>query len=266
MVGEQKFSSIDGAEIAKSLHAWFNAAAGTDILEAELELAAAIMPNLFGYHIVQLGSHASEEFIATTRISHTVLVDGNENAPRRAGLVCRNDSLCLAANSVDVLVVPHVLEFATDPHAVLREAERVLIGEGHIVIAGFNPWSLCGMWRVLAGWRGRPPWSGHFLSATRIKDWLKLLGFEIEFLQKASFRPPLSRKSISSRIRFMELLGSACWPFFGNVYLVVAKKHVAAVTPLKASWQTRRRLIASGVAEPSTRSNDNSPSRRKSMM
>ncbi len=249
----QKYRSIDTKNVTARLHKWFNVDAGTDIRDAELEMVAAILPNLFGYHIVQLGKQVSENFLTTTRISHTVLVGNTTETDEHCNVVGRCDALPLQSNTIDVLVAPHVLEFAGEPHAVLREAERVLIGEGYIVLVGFNPWSLCGLWRVLAGWRGRPPWNGQFLSASRITDWLKLLGFEIEFLKKTSFRPPLGRRSITMKLRFLELLGSACWRFFGNVYVVVGKKRVAAVTPLKASWQTRRRLVAGGVAEPTTR-------------
>jgi len=262
MVTSQKFLSIDSKDIAARLRSWFNAPAGKDIRDAELVLIAAILPNLFGYHIVQLGSDVADSFIETTRIAHAIRIGNGPGGERRSDIVGRCDALPLAANSIDVMVVPHLLEFSSEPHAVLREAERVLIGEGYIVITGFNPWSLCGLWRLLGAWRGRPPWCGQFLSASRIKDWLKLLGFEIEFLKKTSFRPPFNRKSISSRLKFMELIGAICWPFFGNVYVVVAKKHVAAVTPLRASWQTRRRILAGGVAEPTTRARENATSRQ----
>jgi SAM-dependent methyltransferase len=253
----RKYHAIDTRRIAARLHAWFNVEAGRDIRDAELEMVAAILPNLFGYHIVQLGNQVSDKFLTTTRISHSVLIGNGAAIDEEANIVGRCDALPLMANAIDVLVAPHVLEFADEPHAVLREAERVLIGEGFIVIVGFNPWSLCGLWQLLAGWRGKPPWSGQFLSASRITDWLKLLGFEIEFLKKTSFRPPLRRESITGKLRFMELLGTVCWPFFGNVYVVLAKKRVAAVTPLKASWQTRRRMMAGKVAEPTTRAGEN---------
>ena len=257
MKSSKNFHSIHTKGFARRLHTWFNVDAGINIRDAELEMVAAIVPNLFGYHIVQLGQQVSEKFLTATRISHAILVGNGVDEEEHVNLHGRFDALPLQANTIDVLVAPHILEFADEPHAVLREAERVLIGEGFIVLIGFNPWSLCGLWRILAGWRGRPPWNGHFLSASRITDWLKLLGFEIEFLKKTSFRPPLGRESVTAKLRFMELLGNYCWSFFGNVYVVVGKKRVATATPLKASWQTRRRMVASGVAEPSARANGN---------
>ncbi len=248
----EHYHPVDTKSTDIQLNQWFNIDAGIDIRDAELKTLEAILPNLFGYHIVQLGTQVSEEFLKTTRISHKVLVGSSKELEKHCNVISSCEAIPLESNAIDVLVVPHILEFSREPHAVLREAERILIGEGHLVLIGFNPWSLCGLWRMLAGWRGRPPWNGQFLSAARITDWLKLLGFEIEFLKKASFRPPLNRRSITSKLWFMELLGYACWRVFGNIYVIVGKKQVAAVTPLKASWRTRRRMVTGEVADPTT--------------
>ncbi|MFT4582269.1 MAG: SAM-dependent methyltransferase [Gammaproteobacteria bacterium] len=254
MNSSRKFPLISPRELADRLRSWFSDGPGVSIRDAELDIVATILPNLFGYHLVQLGSQVSGKFIETTRIAHVVALDAQAVEGQAVALVANCEALPLAAASIDVLLAPHILEFSPQPHAVLREAERVLIGEGYIVITGFNPWSFCGAWRLLGRWRGAPPWNGQFLSAARLKDWLELLGFEIEFLKKTSFRPPIARRSIIGKLTFLEVVGRACWPWFGNVYVVVAKKRVAAVTPLKLSWQTRRQVIAKGVAEPSTRS------------
>lgn len=257
MAVKQNFANPKRDLLLRELRNWFDSAVGTFVVEAELELVGSILPNLFGYHIVQLGTHAGDSFIDTSRISHAVVIA--EQFPQTvegSGVKGHCDALPIAPDTVDVLVAPHVLEFSGQPHAVLREAQRVLIGEGYIVITGFNPWSLCGCWRWLAGWRGRPPWCGRFVSAARLKDWLTLLGFEVEFIKKTSFRPPLGRPGIVRKLNVLELIGALAWPIFGNVYVIVARKHVAAATPLKASWKTRRRMIAAGVAEPTARVGD----------
>jgi SAM-dependent methyltransferase len=170
-----------------------------------------------------------------------------------ASLRCVDDALPVQADSVDVLVLPHVLEFARSPHAVLREAERILIPEGHLAILGFNPWSWYGLWRRAAGWRGRLPWRGRFVGMTRLRDWLTLLGFEIERCEKLSFRPPLSRPPLHARLEIMERLGQHFWPVLGNVYFVLARKRVVAIRPVRARWARQRRLPAGGVIEPTTR-------------
>ena len=164
-----------------------------------------------------------------------------------------SDSLPLATDSLDVVVLPHVLEFEKSPHQILRETERILIGEGHVVILGFNPWSLWGLWRMLLAWRDEPPWCGHFLSLSRLKDWLTLLDFEIEQIEHFYFRPPVRNKSIMKHLEFMEKLGRYAWSFLGGAYILVAKNRVIPLTPIKMSWQARRQMITSGIVEPSAR-------------
>lgn len=234
------------------LRDWFTDAPGQEVSEVEFELAKRVLPNLFGYHIVQIGNHYERKLIETSRISHQVVV-GLDGPDRTGQLVCRDYQLPLAANSVDVVVLPHILEFSVSPHDVLRESERILIGEGRLLVIGFNPWSMFGLWRTLLGWRGTPPWSGKFLGVARVKDWLSLLGFEIELSLKASFRPPLRRAGVYRRIEFLERLGAHFWPIFGNVYLLLAKKKVVAGMPLRVTWNRRPRIVAGSVVEPTTR-------------
>ncbi len=235
------------------LHDWFRREPGSIVAAVEHRLLGRILPDLFGYHIVQLGCHHTEGLIASSRISHRILVDLSDEPDADMQMQCQDDALPIAAGAIDVLVLPHVLEFAGDPRRVLREAERVLIGEGHIVVLGFNPWSFHGLWSLLGRWRRHAPWSGNFISAARVKDWLALLGFDIVYFSRASFRPPMHRSAFNRRFEFIENLGAFCWPGLGNVYLVVGKKRVEGITPLKVSWRQRRRLVSGGVIEPTTR-------------
>ena len=246
-------SSVADERIGLDLKAWFESVPGTLILDEEREGLRQILPDLFGYHIVEVGAHVPADLVAATRISHQIRFGVSTKVGNDATAIAMCNALPLDANSIDVVVLPHVLEFSADPHGVLREVERVLIGEGHVVIIGFNPWSLCGLSRVAMSWRGRAPWCGQFISVSRLKDWLKLLGFGIEFVMKKSFRPPVGHPKINTHLAFLEQLGRHLWPVFGNICMVLAKKRLAAVTPLKTSWRTRRRLIAGGVAEPTTR-------------
>jgi SAM-dependent methyltransferase len=219
-----------------ALRTWFEAGPGLAVAEAELALAGEVLPNLFGYHILQLGHPYATPMIACSRIQHQAVM---ANAPLSGAeaLCCSVDALPIEAGSVDVLVLPHVLEFARSPHGVLREAERVLIPEGHLVIFGFNPWSLFGL----------------FVAMPRLRDWLALLGFEIERIEKLSFRPPLRRERLHARLEVLERLGRHFWPVFGNVSFVLARKRVVAVRPIRASWARQRRLPATSVIEPTTR-------------
>lgn len=240
------------------LSVWFAASPGRELLQAEQRQLQQILPGLFGYHIVQLGRLSDDSLIESSRIAHKLHaeLDADGGGNGAAGLRCLGEALPLASDSVDVVVLPHVLEFEHSPHQVLRECERILIGEGHLVIIGFNPWSWWGLWRILLGWREEPPWTGHYFSAARLQDWLRLLGFELVQIEKLFYRPPLRSDGWLSRLAFMEKFGRLCWPWWGAVYIIVARKRVIALTQVRELWRHRRRMIAAGLAEPSARSYD----------
>jgi len=150
-----------------------------------------------------------------------------------------------------VVALLHVLEFSRQPHEILREAYRALIPEGRVVITGFNPWSLWGVRRLAR--RGAVPWSGRFLSVNRLKDWLALLGFELDEAQTLLFRPPLRRHGMMARLDFLERYGARWWSALGGAYVVVARKRVIPLIPIKPRWRPRRAMIPSGLTEPTTR-------------
>jgi SAM-dependent methyltransferase len=232
---------------------WLQSEPGAAVASIETHLVRELLGNLFGYHIVQIGDLSLPSFLEHSRISHRIRINSMPLTCAEAALCARPEALPLETGSIDVVVMPHALEFAANPHDVLREAERILIGEGHVVVIGFNPWSLFGLWQRTIGWRGALPWAGRFLSMTRLQDWLRLLGFEIESVVRASFRPPLVTPHWHRRVEFLERLGGHFWPLFGNVYVVLARKRVIMVTRVRERWSARRRLATSSVVEPSAR-------------
>ena len=237
------------------LRAWSTAWPGRAVLAAERVALEEFLPNLFGYYLLQVGSLCDPQAVSASRIRSRVCVTDaqprfDEECPSVVGSA---QSLPFAADSVDVVVLQHVLEFQDSPHEALREAERVLVPEGHLVLAGFNPFSLVGLWRAAERRRAGPPWSGRFVSPTRVKDWLALLGLEATEVRMLFFRPPFSRPALLRRLRRLESLGARLWPYAGGVYVIVARKRVATLTPIKPRWLPRRGLVGVRLAEPSAR-------------
>jgi SAM-dependent methyltransferase len=161
------------------------------------------------------------------------------SAGSRAAVVtlhCESDALPFANASLDLVVLPHALELASDPHRTLREVERVLVPEGRVVILGFNPLSLWGLRQQLGRWRRQLwpgsarglflPSAGEFLRYRRLRDWLRLLGFEVEDGRFGCYRMPVASLKWLERSAWMERVGERWWPVFGAVYFVVAVKRV----------------------------------------
>lgn len=157
------------------------------------------------------------------------------------------------SHSIDKLLLPHVLEFSSDPHQVLREAERVLVADGSIILCSFNPISLWGV-RRLCSLHGRAPWRGYFFTQARIKDWLGLLNFEIVASEKLLFSPPVNSQTWIEKLARMERWGKRCWPFFGGVTILVATKRTIPLTAIKSPWHYKQ-FFPSGrfVKKPVTR-------------
>lgn len=236
-----------------ALRQWYGTPAGAYSRSCDFALASAVLPDLFGYHFVQVGQTVDQgaELADFSRISHRVIVDVDGQETSRGSLVSCADALPLLANSVDVLVLPHTLEFCPNPQGILREAERVLIGEGHLLILGFNPWSLYGLCRQALAWRGGAPWSGHFFSPHRLRDWLGVLGLVVERVMRVSFRPPLHHAAWHRRLEIMERLGGHFWPACGNAYGILACKRVMVARPVRLHLRRQRRMPVGSVAEPS---------------
>ena len=168
-------------------------------------------------------------------------------ANRAADVLCELTALPFAAGSADLVVLPHVLEFTSDPHQILREIERILIPEGHLIILGFSPISLWGL-RNRFDRSGSFPWHGTYLSLTRLKDWLKLLGFAVDQTVPGCHVPPCDQKVWLDRWHFMERAGGRWWGFPGGVYLLHAIKRTHAMRLITPNW--RKQAVGSKALRP----------------
>ncbi len=202
------------------------------MLEHERELFDTTVVDLFGFQAVQLG-WPGVDLLRQCRIPNRVIA-----SPAQGKLRCDFSQLPLATGSIDLLLLPHVLEFADNPHQVLRDVERSLVPEGHVVISGFNPVSLWGLRHSLCK-RGSYPWRGRFISLMRIKDWLALLGLEVVGGRMACYAPPLSNGQWLKRMQWMDKAGDRWWPMMGGVYFLVAKKRVAGMRLIRPQWSNR---------------------------
>lgn len=215
----------------QNLEQWFRTPLGEYLLEREQAFFDQAVADVFGFNAVQLGLPGID-FLRMSRIPLRVCAASGNAAGLRAD--CRQ--LPLASNSVDLAVLPHVLEFSANPHQILREVERTLMPEGQVIISGFNPRSLWGLKRLSSRRPRGCPWHGEFISLPRLKDWLALLGFEVAAGRLGCYVPPFSTRKWLGRFQFMEQAGDRWWPISGGVYFLQAVKRVHGMRVIKPGW------------------------------
>ena len=259
---------------------WFKTPAGCYVLQWEQAHLDTAVADLFGFHALQLGlpeldalraNRMPHRWVGTESAAGAPPADAGPAAPAATtvraavALHCDFDALPFDANSLDLVVLPHALELARDPHLALREVERVLVPEGRVVIVGFNPSSLWGARQALGRLQRRLglgarrdlflPDAGEFLGYRRLRDWLRLLSFEVEAGRFGCYRPPLASTHWLSRFEWADRVGERWWPVFGAVYFVVAVKRVRGMRLVGLARAGRGTL--QGAAAPATLANHN---------
>ena len=233
------------------LQQWYDTPLGQRLKRAEADELNQQLQTLFGYYLLLTGSD-DFSLVEGSRVRHRVILTQSVQPYSCAAIAGRVEELPIMTDTIDVIVLYHSLDFSENPHQVLREAERVLVPEGHIVIIGFNPRSLWGLRRWMPGKRANTPWQGKFVSMTRIKDWLTLLGFDLVDTQQLFYRPPINHEGSLKRLQFMESMGKRFIKFFGASYLITAKKKIAKLTPIKPRWRPQKQ-ISTGLVDSASR-------------
>jgi SAM-dependent methyltransferase len=265
---------------------WIRGGAGRNLVEQEARHVRAALDSMFGDQFLQIGAWGGDRFPAFARTQRTAVVADREG--RSVDIIMELDHLGIAADSIDVLLLPHILETHADPHSVLREVDRVIRSDGHVIILGFNPVSLWGLRHLLTR-RRFPPAIKRMISEHRLRDWLRLLNYSVDHSAVRYFRAAMFRRAsfvgqddqcVTARSRsgveypgradfdasrstnrFVGALRSShaaalqAWrkhaPFAG-CYMLVARKELYTVTPVRPAWKRRVRLVG-GLVNPTTR-------------
>lgn len=254
---------------------WLKTPPGAYLLDWERTQFDETVSDIFGYHALQLGLPELDALQAN-RMPHRWLAlvaaapepeqasspgwISRATAPealssRRAALFTDPGALPFPEGSLDLLVLPHALELSRDPHATLREVERVLVPEGRVVICGLNPTSLWGLQQRRGRFYQGGGDHGQFLPKTRemigywrLRDWLRLLNFEVESGRFGCYRPALTSQKWLDRLKWMDAAGERWWPIFGAAYFLVAVKRVRGVRLLDPGWKARKATAAAPAA------------------
>lgn len=249
------------------LHDWFQTSPGQYLLAWEQAQFDSVLADVFGYHALQLGvvdvdalraNRMPHRWLALESMPHEVLpnsVKTTSGLPTpRCAVITDPTALPFAEASLDLVVLPHTLEQSHDPHAALREVQRVLVHEGRVAITGLSPVSLWGarqqrarFYRRFGGGRSYLPDAKELIGHWRLRDWLHLLEFELESISFGCYRPAVRGAGALARFRWMDKLGERWWPIFGAAYFIVAVKRTHGAKLVGQHWKKAPAVVGAPI-------------------
>ncbi|MBC8211819.1 MAG: methyltransferase domain-containing protein [Gammaproteobacteria bacterium] len=229
------------------LNSWYQSSLGQYLLEQLQAKLDSVLSTSFGYYAVTIGCESiAADLMDSCRIKHVFRL-GHAETDHDA--MVDSASLPIAADSTDMVVLVHALSQANDPHAILREVDRVLIPDGKLIIIDFNPVSLWGIRHLLQAWLDDAPWAGHYYTAGRLKDWTSLLGFEQTHHIKCGHVLPLNYQRLIARSRILTKFSERWLNFSGALNVMVFEKNTIPLTPVRSRW-VKRQILPAAVARP----------------
>lgn len=230
----------------EAIQQWMASSLGSLLLEEEHRLLEEELARHFGGFLVHYG-------LQLAKPAQAVQIQRNVRLGPAGGadVLCEEHAWPLCEHAADVVVLQHALDFSVSPHALLREAAQAVRPGGHLLVVGVNPFSTWGLRSALA----RDVFGdARCISATRLVDWLNLLGFALEKRRVGCYRPPLASPQWQSRLAWMERFGSSWQAPAAGFYILVARKLVVGLRPLRPSRrEPMGKLVPLPVAKISRR-------------
>lgn len=237
-------------DFSVELESWYARENGQYLLRATRLALLDMLDTSFGYHILQLGITNGHPLFESSPINHRIYA--RERTGQDIGLLCNSHELPLDSDSIDTVIAHHSLEFAANPHQVLREIQRVLTPQGQLLLIGFNPYSLFGLRSYLRGLSRHSIWRHHRpVSERRLTDWLHLLGCEVQGSTRLYSVPPMGKGRLRDCLERCDAWSSRHNLPSGGLYILHAIKQVSALhRPRRPLRLRRERLIGLGVPKP----------------
>lgn len=237
---------VDYSARHDSFESWFQTPLGQALLADQKACVEHHTRTLSGARQLQVGVSHRLRLATATDFAQRILTTPTWNSVIPDGVaVCDADELPFPGDSMDLVILHHTADFSPHPHQALREASRVLRGEGAMLLIGFNPFSLWGL-RKLMSRHGGGPWGGRFMMKRRMEDWLRLLDFTVETTGSSFFQVPFQRAVLNDRNGIVErVCGNGFLPV-GAYYCILAKKRVYSRIPRKPVWQGKKVIALPG--------------------
>ena len=256
---KQPSPQITVPSLYQQLAEWLNTSAGQYLLERERVMLETALPGKFGHQLLQLGISPELDLVSRCGIAHKTILTpwalSSEETPFIQGSML---NWPIREESLDMVFLHHVLEFSSAPQAVIREASRCLIAGGKLVIVGFNPYSTWNIMRWLSPGLKLMRQHASPLRASRLQDWLELLGFRVDSINHGVALFPFGRNHPHWVDKVERFARAARLPV-GGISVVVATRAYPGLTPLRSRWNGSRQFI--GPAVPGSPANTVLPQR-----
>ena len=251
-IGCDTVAGVDSHDSRPS-NAWFETPLGRRCLASEQGLVRRTLETVFGEQLLQIGAWGpSDSFLRFARTQRRALIDWRDDTD--ADLITDPGRLAIASDSVDAVLLPHTLELTDSPHALLREVDRVLRADGHLVTLSFKPGGLWGLRHALSP-RGYPTGQRRMIGERRLRDWLELLHYDVGRRQRYCHGLPIERLRRFGRLPQDSSLGH--WlPVLSAGFLLKARKCVHPLTPIRPVWPKPRLKAVGSLVEPSARTSE----------
>lgn len=245
---KRRYRLPEPCSLFQEMAQWLETPLGKALLESERKVMEPVLARIFGYHFLQIGVSA-HSLLDESPVGHRFLFVP-QSSSGSGHPVASSEALPLQTDSVDAVLIHHALDYTPDSHRLLREASRVLMPGGKLLIAGFNPRSSWGVRRLMRTGTALP-WSARFISSSRVCDWLKLLEFSVERVSHCAYLLPFTHPRVVQLAPALERIGKRLEAPVGAAYLIVACKQVMPVTPVMLRWpRISGPLIARTLGEP----------------
>ena len=227
------------------LKQWWHSTLGQLVLQIEMDKLIKVFPEVFGYHLLLLGTTGQFKMVEYSVIPYQSVVNPFLNDTHHAKTITADwHDLPFLNNSVDVIVAPHTLDFAENTAHLIDEMHRVLIPEGRILLFGFNPFSLWRLKGTFSRKKQAMPWSCQFTSAMAVKKQLSRLGFKILDEDYFLFQPPMKSIRRMERLGFLNKLGKFGLKGLSGIYFIEAQKKIEGVSTLHLHAAARKKIKA----------------------
>lgn len=230
----------------KQLEDWSHSPLGKAFLQREMAMLSSILSKQRGRFLVWCSSIQNSSLSTISGSFQPIVLTKDSYQKLEKGLVIwteTTENLPIADESVDLLVLQHCLEFA-EPSEILREAQRILVPEGTLIICNFNPWSLWGLWHLAHAWSPNPPWQGHLLSTHRLKEWLMLLNFQELTTRSFFYHPPVQHEAFLQKYNSLQKLEEFTWLNMGCGVIIQAKKRTFKPVSLRSRMEIAQKIVS----------------------